>query len=270
MIRSKLVTTVIPSWLITYTLTDFQFRLFTLLEYFRFTNEKNLTSNLIGEYLGKHRDTVRRELNHFNDIFPDNFLKIHFVKNGLNTNHKIVIDWQYINNRTNILIEPQNEIPIQDKHTLTHFLKNSHYFSNNQLDEILSIKKVDFENLIKGLLYVDTRKDVKEPLRYLRSCFKHGVFKYDKEKFDLELLDTKVKDFGKRVRKLSRVDSTLLFGITLQNMELLKHLKDEHLNFYGVKTKDQFLISRATYQTKNSNVKNQLDKFKIPYTIYLR
>lgn len=268
MIKSQIISTVIPSWLITYKLTDFQFRLFTLLEYFRYTNTKDLTSDFIAEYLGKHRDTVRRELNRFNQIFPDEFLKVHFVKNGLNTNHKIVIDWRYINNRTEIQTE-QTNINSADKYALTHFLKNSRYFSNHNADEITKIKS-DFENLIKALLYVDTCKDVKNPIRYLRSCFKNGIFKYDKRVFDLETLNVDKKEIKQRMKKLTRIDSNLMYGITHDAMDLINIAKKDHYVFYGIKDAKFIYLYRCTYKTKEANVKNTLEKYQIPFQIFVR
>lgn len=267
-----------PAWVITnHKLSNFQFRLYTLLEYFRFTKQTDLTSETIAQYLipldkkikfKSFRDYIRRELNRFNDIFPQEFLRIYFKKKALNTPHEIIIHFNYLT--TQIKISDKMEVNFSDKLSLSHFLKNSKYFSEIKPDELLNMIQTDFENLLKALIYCDSRNNLREPIRYLRSCFKDKVFKYDKKELELEKFDIDKTDYSKRLKKLARIDSPLLYGITNEYAELLKHTKDENYIFYGIKDKNHFLIYRCTYHTKEANPKTALEKHKIPYQIFLR
>ena len=267
-----------PAWVITHQkLSHFQFRLYTLLEYFRFTKQTDLTSEVFAQYLlpddkkikfKSFRDYIRRELNRFNEIFPQEFLRIYFKQNHLNTPHTIIIHFNYLT--TQIRISDKMEVNASDKLALSHFLKNSKYFSEIKPIELINMIPTDFENLLKALIYCDSKNNLREPIRYLRSCFKDKVFKYDKKELELEKFDVDKIDYSKRLKKLAKIDSPLVYGITLQHAELLKHAKDENYIFYGVKDVKYFFIYRCTYHTKEANPKAALEKYQIPYQLFLR
>lgn len=265
-----------PSWITTYPkLTHFQFRLYTLLEYYRFTQTNPTTDEIANDLSflkkGTHksfRDFIRKELRQFNNIFPNEFLSIHFKRSGIGLADKIIIHFNYINKE--IKIHDSQIINLQDQNSLSHFLKNSKYFSCYNASEIIPFVKADFENLLKALIYIDTRKEVKEPLRYLRSCFKNNVFKYDKKEFELEKIEVEKEEYHKRLNKLAKIDSPLLYGITYSDLKLLDIPKSEQYIFYGIKDKNHILIYRTTYKTKEANTKNVLSKYKIPHQIFLR
>lgn len=247
-------------------LSNLQFRIYSLLEFYRFTKEPDKTSDRIASALGVHRDTIRRELNKMQQIFSDeldNFISIYFLQKHINEPSQIIIHWNYL--ETVSIIDGDNiKLNTSDLAAIKFTLTTSKHFHRYKPEILFTIAGTDkTDELIKAITFVDQKKKVKQPLPYLRSCFVDGLFKFDKAIVSLAQINGKLP-------KGIKIDSNFLYGLTNEQFQILKSNKTDEYKFHSFQDNYERIIYYCSYKTKPANIRNALNQFQVKYSVYLK
>lgn len=242
-------------------LTPFEKAFICLTYYHRFLGTNNLTVSSFSNVLGISRDHMRKQINKFSkSLFMNNYISIHAVKQGINQEDVIVVKFKdVIPNKLDVKNHcPDNFNPaIQD--TLTKILHDSKYFSNFRTQDFLDLfEGIEVNELLKAIYYTDKR-DIKNPIGYLRSSFANNKFKYS---FDQRpIIGTIPEELNKKKIK---------FGITYADLQKIKSILGNGYAYRGIIYEDQSfaLVTEIKKAGRPVNIKNILEANDIPFNVY--
>lgn len=265
-------------------LTPFQKFLITILIYLTFRGRRDIDSNVLAAIANVNRDHLRRQLREIQRRFtegdgvPQNFINLYFVKSGFNIPDAIVFHKNYENKTLVINNGSQEKFSNNDLIILERFLAGSKYFKESDGRLLFKLAGTGLDELIKGILYTDAQKTIKDPIAYLRTCYKNGFFKYEKIYNSLPVIDSakyvfsgkEISGYITPVKIKGNIAAPFVFGITLNDFETLKAKKTDEYKFHIIKDLDKVIIYKSTLHSKDCNTQKALEKFEIPYTIHLR
>jgi len=174
--------TVIPTIiLIDPALTPFEKNFISISYYFRFKCEPDLNVFKYAECFKLKTQTVRRLIRYASkNPAVEKYIKIFFVKKYLGQPDQIILHFQDLEYE----MKPISKMTGREKlfyDQVTGALKNSKYFSKYDHKILLeNFADIPAEEFLKGLYYVDSKRNVINPTAYLRSCFYADKFKHTK------------------------------------------------------------------------------------------
>lgn len=233
---------------------------------------ENVRTSIFSAPRNKHRDTVRREFNKLQkNEAAQKYLKIYFVKDKLNTEHKIVLHFQddvprYLQvDKKNDL---NNKINFEDEILLRAYLKDTSFFSGETPETLMLLCNVKAAELVKGLIYINQMKrkldstgdTIKNPKGYLISLFdEKGLFKYNLTPKRYLANDVQIKS-----------DSTYEYELTAENFGILRRMvsgKRSKFHFDFRETGKFVYLKSMTMAGKPNNPSRWLKRFDIPFQI---
>jgi hypothetical protein len=249
-------------------ITPILLRVYAALEFLNFQGEA-VNSNYIAELLNISRDSVRRYLNKLKRIFetgdgiPENFISFHVVKKpALNLPDNIIIHFNYRNKPLNI--EDQKTIPrgYYDRKILNTFISGTNYFKDADPNHIMrSLPAVPVMEIIKGILYVESRRNISKPLAYLVSCFD----KKAKCKYDVPL-----RKATKKPKPNSTNKEPYVYGVSIAYAAHFKAMKEDNIHVEFYENKGELIIFSVTEKLRLRNIKSFLENNHIEYEVYER
>ena len=238
-----------------------QFRILCFLILCRFQKiEPN--SKLISEYLGIKQDTVRRNLRYMSKSEEiTKYFNFFFKSNkAINQPDSVIIYHKYDPSTVQNLNINQIKVNDKDLYEIRQYLSKSTYFSKCQpLELFIKAETTNKNELLLGLVYIDSKKNIKNNFAYLSRCFKNGQFIFKKE------YKNEFKETGKGFK--AKIKDKLIFEVRSEEMNYLIEQTEKDYKFSGVNLSGVFHIVSGTYHTKQANIKNVLDKFHIEYKI---
>lgn len=267
------------------TLSAFHKHLITILLYLTFRQRTDIDSNLLALIANVNRDHLRRQLKEIQKIFaegrgvPQNFVSIYFLRTGFNTPQQIIFHKNFENKSLAINPPGKTGAPSAEEIlTLERFLIGSKLFKETAPALLFALSGgASIDETVKGILYVDASKSVKDPLAYFRSCFKNKKFKYEKIYNMLPEVERAHYVFtGKEISgyitpvKIKGINEAFVFRISEADFQKLKEKKTPDYNFKFIPATDSFIIWSALKGGKETNTQKALERFEIPYTIHVR
>jgi hypothetical protein len=239
-----------------------------VLQLFRWQNKSDVTTSDISTAIGRERDHIRRVLNKMkSDPIVKLYVKINFEKIGLNREQLILVEFNdAVINQLSISNSNSNEKIIQDQinpldlESISRYLKFSKYFASAKPLELIQSIGVSVDELFKGLIYVDSRKEksVKKPIAYLRSCFVNGEFRYSNFKLQQVPITQQVTTNKNYLYKVRRADA----------IKLKEYLGGEYL-IYPININNELIyINRITCGNKERNIRKLLQEYSVPFTVH--
>lgn len=221
----------------------------------------DIDSKLISIHLGLKQDTVRRNLRYMSKSDEiTKYFNFFFKSNRFqNLPDKIIVVHKYIPDRKQEMELNNIKVPDADIFAIRQYLTGSKYFSkNNPVELFIKAETQNKDELLLGLVYIDSKKSIRNPIAYLNRCFKQGKFIYKKEYSE---------SLEPATAKKPKIKEKLIYEVRTDQMNYLIEKTYKDYQFTGINLSANFQIVSCTYHTKPANIKTILDKYNIEYKI---
>lgn len=221
----------------------------------------NLTNKVLADFTGKTPDQTLRIIHSLmiNEHISTHY-KIKLKRKTMNEPLQIEVDFIYLLNKITIEDHKADSIDYLERKAIEKIIDNSKHFKVFSAAQLMKEAKTkDYSELVRAIIDIDTRENIKNAIAFLKSGFKKGKYIYS----NLKLKSVAVPD--------KKMKNNQVYVIDICDLRKLKEQKTERCKIHLLKTKvnekEVAVLYYATEKGRERSIFNLLTEINIPFEV---